>query len=63
MKGKNGKPIKIANLPAHGFPVPPLLDHTQYRSVILKHEAEDEQFEYSGTNGFTARIEAVAPAP
>ena len=36
----------------------------QYRSVILKHEAEDEdeQFEYSGTNGFTARIEAVAPA-
>ena len=63
MKGKNGKPIKIENLPAPGFPVPPLLDHTQYRSVILKHEAEDEQFEYSGTNGFTARIEAVAPAP
>ncbi len=62
MKGKNGKPIKIENLPSPEFPAPPLLDHTQYRSVILKHEAEDKQFEYSGTNGFTARIEAVAPA-
>ena len=24
------------------------------------HEAGDKQFEYSGTNSFTARIEAVA---
>ena len=63
MKGKNGKAIKIENLPSPAFPAPPLLDHTQYRSVTLKHEAEDKQFEYSGTNGFTARIEAVAPAP
>jgi len=63
MKGKNGKPIKIENLPSPDFPAPPLLDHTQYRSVVLKHEAEDKQFEYSGTNGFTARIEAVAPTP
>ncbi len=62
MKGKNGKPIKIENLPSPGFPAPPFIDHTQYRSVILKHEAKDKQFEYSGTNGFTARIEAVAPA-
>ncbi len=62
MKGKNGKPIKIENLPAPDFPAPPYLDHTQYRTVILKHDAEDKQFEYSGTNAFTARIEAVAPA-
>ena len=61
LKGKNGEPIKIENLPAPGFPAPPLLDHTQYRSVILKHEDEDERFEYSGTNGFTARVGAVAP--
>ncbi|MCP4200938.1 MAG: DUF1326 domain-containing protein [bacterium] len=60
MKGKNGKPIKIQNLPSPDFPAPPYLDHTQYRTVILRHEAEDKQFEYSGTNGFTARIEAVA---
>lgn len=62
MKGKNGKPIRIENLPFPGFPAPPMIDHTQYRSVILKYEAEDKQFEFSGTNGFTARIEAVAPA-
>ena len=61
MKGKNGKPIKIENIPVPDFPAPPMLDHTQYRSVILKHEAQDKQFEYSGTNGFTARIDAVAP--
>jgi hypothetical protein len=63
MKGKNGKPIKIANLPSPDFPAPPFLDHTQYRSVILKHEGEDKQFEFSGTNGFTAKIEAVAQEP
>jgi hypothetical protein len=62
MKGKNSKPIKIENLPSPEFPAPPYLDHTQYRSVILKHEAEDKQFEYSGTTGFTAKIEAVATA-
>jgi len=62
MRGKNGEPIKIENLPSPTFPAPPFLDHTQYRSITLKHEAEDKQFEYSGTNGFTARIEAVAPA-
>jgi hypothetical protein len=60
MKGADGKPIKIENLPAPDFPGPPYLDHTQYRSVILKHEADDKQFEYSGTNGFTARIEAAS---
>ena len=63
MKGKNGKPIKIENLPAPGFPTLPMLDHTQYQSVLLKHEAENEQFEYSGTTGFTARVEAVAQSP
>ena len=62
MKGKNGKPIKIENIPTPDFPTVPMLDHTQYRSVILKHEAADKRFEYSGTNGFTAKIEAGAPA-
>jgi hypothetical protein len=62
MRGKNGEPIKIQNLPAPNFPAPAYMDHTQFRTVILKHEAEDKQFEYSGTNAFTARIEAVAPA-
>jgi len=62
MKGKNGKPIKIENLPSPDFPAPPYLDHTQYRTITLKHRAEDKEFEYSGTNSFTARIEAVASA-
>ena len=58
MRGKNGEPIKIAGLPSPEFPAPPLLDHTQYRSITLRHESDDRKFEYSGTNGFTARIEA-----
>ena len=29
---------------------------------MLKHSADDKQFEYSGTNAFTAKIEAVAAA-
>jgi hypothetical protein len=62
MNGKNGKPIKIENLPWPGFPAPPLMDHTQYRTVLLKHEGEDKQFEYSGTNGFTAKVQTDAKA-
>lgn len=62
MKGKNGKPIKIDNLPWPTFPAPPLLDHTQYRSIVLSHRGGDEQFEHSGTNGFTANVVASATA-
>ncbi len=61
MKGKNGEPIEIANLPSPSFPAPPFQDHVQYRSITLRHDGEDKRFEYAGTNGFTARIEAVAP--
>ncbi len=31
MKGKNGKPIKIENLPSPDFPAPPMLDHISHR--------------------------------
>lgn len=62
MTGKNGKPIKIHNLPWPDFPAPPLLDHTQHRTIVLKHQSEGEEFEYSGTNAFTAKIEADATA-
>jgi hypothetical protein len=58
MRGRNGEPIQIANLPWPGFPAPPLLDHTQYKTVLLKHESGEEAFEHSGTNGFTANIDA-----
>jgi hypothetical protein len=50
MKGLDGKPIKIENLPpAH------LKDFTQYKSIILSHEGE-QKFSYSGTNGLTSKV-------
>jgi hypothetical protein len=60
MKGENGEPIQIANLPAPSFPGPPFQDHTQYKSVTLRHAGEDKRFDYTGTNGFTAKIEVAA---
>jgi len=57
MVGKNGEAIKIANLPGPSFPAPPFLDHTQYETTLLKHESNEQVFEFSGTNGFTARID------
>jgi hypothetical protein len=51
MKGLNDKPIKIANLPpAH------LKDYTQYKSISLDHKGE-QKFSYSGTNGFTSKVD------
>jgi hypothetical protein len=62
MRGKNGKPIKVANLPWPGFPAPPLNDHTQYKTIVLKHDGEERSFDHWGTNGFTANIEVTANA-
>lgn len=53
MKGRDGKPIKIQNLS-----LPYAIDHTQYKSITNWHEGEDKSFSYSGTNGFTAKVEA-----
>jgi hypothetical protein len=50
MEGRNGKPIKIKNLPG-------IIDYTQYKSVENSHHSKDEKFSYSGTNGLTAKIE------
>jgi hypothetical protein len=52
MKGRDGKPIKIQNLP-----VPFLNDHTQYKSITVSHDSEDKEFKHSGTNGLTSKIE------
>jgi hypothetical protein len=52
MKGRGGKPIKIQNLA-----VPFMNDHTQYKSVIVRHKSEGKEFKHSGTNGLTANIE------
>ena len=53
-----GDPIKILGLPAKGFPGLPYLDHTQYKTVALTHDSEKERFSFSGTNGYTARLDA-----
>lgn len=60
MKGKGGMPIKLQNLPAEGFPGPAFLDHTQFKSVHLVHTGKGEEFDYEGTNGFTARVATVS---
>jgi hypothetical protein len=54
-----GEPIKVVGLPAAGFPAPPYLNHTQYKTIALVHEGgnEDENYSFSGTNGFTAEID------
>jgi len=58
VRNTRGEPIKISGLPAHGFPGLPYLDHTQYKTVALIHDSEKEIFNFSKTNGFTARIDA-----
>lgn len=51
MKGQNGEPIRIQNLPA-GY----LSDLTQYKSITNSHNSEDKKFSYSGTNGLTSKV-------
>ena len=52
MKGWDEKPIKIQNLP-----VAWTMGHTQYKSITLRHHSEDKKFSYSGTNGFTSKVD------
>jgi len=53
MKGREGKPITIQNLP--DFP-----DYVQYKSItnLYKSDKKDMEFSYSGTNGLTSKMEA-----
>ncbi|MCP4205234.1 MAG: hypothetical protein GY769_25265 [bacterium] len=61
--GENGEPIKIANLPVKGLPFPEFHDHTQYKSVISKHNSEAHQFEWSGRNGFASKVDRAGDLP
>ena len=58
IRNAEGEPIKVLGLPAHGFPGLPYLNHTQYKTVALIHDSGKEKFDFSGTNGYTARIDA-----
>ncbi len=55
--GANGEPIRIANMPIKGLPFPEIYDHTQYRSVLSKHDSEAHDFEWSGRNGFVSKVD------
>ena len=49
MRGFDGQPVKISNLPN-----PVFQDYTQYRSVTHRHNSTAHSFSHSGTNGFTS---------
>ncbi len=53
MKGRDGKTIKIQNLAA-----PFYIDYTLYKSIALSHKSKDKEFNYSGTNGLTSKVDA-----
>ena len=53
MKGRNDKPIQVHNL-AGDY----LMDYAQFKSIENRHDGGDETFQYSGTNGFTSRMDA-----
>ena len=55
MKGPDGKPIKIQNLPFVGA-----TEFIQYKSIKLSHKSKNKKFSYSGTNGYTAKMEATS---
>jgi hypothetical protein len=52
VKGMNGKPITVDNLPS-----PMFVGYTQYRSIRHTHKSADAEFSYSKTNGFTSRMD------
>jgi hypothetical protein len=52
MKGFGGKPVTISNLPSSTFQ-----QYTQYISVDHRHQSEQIEFQYSGTTGFTSKLD------
>lgn len=61
--GENGKPIGIENLPLKGLPFPEFHDHTQFKSVLSKHDSDEHNFEWSGRNGFTTKLDRAGEIP
>lgn len=53
MRGLNGDPVHITNLPMRA-----LIGHTQYKSSINSHKSTDREFTYEGTNALTSIVEA-----
>ena len=57
IKGADGGPIVLTNIPVESFPGPAILEAKQYKSITLSHNGQDKKFTYSGTNGYVGRIE------
>ena len=51
MRGLDGQPITIDNLPS-----PVLRNYTQYESLVHRHQSSNAEFSYIGTNGFTSKM-------
>jgi hypothetical protein len=49
VRGFDGQPIRIHNLPS-----PVFQEYTQYRSVTHRHASAAHSFSHAGTNGFTS---------
>ena len=56
MKGQDGKPIITQGL-KHPLQA---IDRVQYKAVTLSHKGGKQKFDYSDTNGTTARIVAMS---
>ena len=52
MKGFSGKPVMVQNLPSATFQ-----HYTQYKSVDHRHASDTIEFHYSGTTGFTSKLD------
>ena len=61
--GANGEPIKIENFPMKGLPFPESYNHTQYKSVLSKHDSEAHHFEWSGRSGFVSQVDRTGELP
>lgn len=53
LAGLDGGPITVNGLPSNAFH-----DYVQYESVTHTHTGHEREWSYSGTNGFTSRMEA-----
>ena len=51
MKGLDGGPIRINNLPSASYH-----DYVQYESLVHKHKSDAAEFSHKGTNGFTSTM-------
>ncbi len=51
MKGRGGKPVRVENLASAD-------NYVQYVSTKNSHKSDKDGFDYSGTNGFTATVNA-----